>query len=442
MESTATIPEGKVADGVHMVAIFPHKKRQTTATEMEGFAQVSAVADEDEDEDEDEFSEAYSHDQAKGSKKAKMKNLHEAALINHGNMQYFGTVQIGTPPEKFKVVFDTGSFVFWVPDAACKDYACKKHHQFKVHSSKSGEILGVKNGVVSLAYIKYGTGSMMGVRASDKIKIGSLEIGHSGILVATKENGKVFQLSPFDGVLGFSRKGGSIKNKEKKDVQFNLMDSAKEQKKVAKNVVSFFLGFTPGNGGGAAILGGVDPRLYKGKMVYHPVVKGTFGNWALRLTKLYFKSNPKKNFCPAKGCLAIADTGTSLIVAAKSVSAPLIQQMGIKQDCSTLGKTDDLMFEFPTVDGKSKAYNLKGGDYTLEMVVKTFTGTFKKCQPAMKVASDRIPSSFGKHQGMPIVIMGDVFLRRYYTAFDRDDPKKAMVGFAEANRAVKIAPKP
>lgn len=53
---------------------------------------------------------------------------------------------------------------------------------------------------------------------------------------------------------------------------------------VAKNVVSFFLGFTPGNGGGAAILGGVDPRLYKGKMVYHPVVKGTFGNWALRLT--------------------------------------------------------------------------------------------------------------------------------------------------------------
>merc|ERR1712072_1326621 len=86
-------------------------------------------------------------------------------------MQYFGTVQIGTP-EKFKVVFDTGSFVFWVPDAACKDYACKKHNQFKVHSSKSGEILGVKNGVVSMAYIKYGTGSMVGVRASDTVRSG------------------------------------------------------------------------------------------------------------------------------------------------------------------------------------------------------------------------------------------------------------------------------
>jgi len=415
VEHAGVISEGEVSKGVHMVAIFPHQERQTTASEVADMMQMSAT---------------------KG-KKATL--VHESSLENHGNMQYYGTVSLGTPARKFKVVFDTGSFIFWVPDAACKDSACQKHHTFKVHQSKSGEILGLKNGMVTQAFIKYGTGSMVGVRAADKVGIGSLSVPSTGILVATQERGKVFELSPFDGVLGFSRKGATVKNKAGKNVYFNLMDSARKQKKVAKNVVSFFLGYTPGHGGGAAVLGGVDKRLYTGKMVYHPVIKGSFGNWAMKLTKLYFKNNPKKNFCPPQGCLAIADTGTSLIVGAGQVTNPLIQAMGIKQDCKSLGKNSDLMFEFPTTDGKSKTYPLTGGDYTLELVVKTFTSTYKKCSPAIKASSDRIPSTYAEHPGMPIIIMGDVFLRRYYAAFDKENPAKPKVGLATANRKIKIS---
>jgi len=417
VEHQGEISEGEVSKGVHMVAIFPHKERQTTASEVADMMQMAASSTE-------------------AKKKATL--VHESALENHGNMQYYGEVSLGTPSKKFKVVFDTGSFIFWVPDAACPDLACKKHDQFKVHQSKSGEILGLKNGMVTQAFIKYGTGSMVGVRASDKVGIGSLKVPSTGILVATQERGKVFELSPFDGVLGFSRKGAVVKNKAGKNVYFNLMDSARKQKKVAKNVVSFFLGYTPGHGGGAAVLGGVDKRLYTGKMAYHPVLKGTFGNWAMKLTKLYFKSNPKQNFCPPQGCLAIADTGTSLIVGAGQVTNPLIKAMGIKQDCKNLGKNSDLMFEFPTTDGKSKTYPLTGGDYTLELVVKTFTSTYKKCSPAIKASSDRIPSSYAAHPGMPIVIMGDVFLRRYYAAFDKENPAKPTVGLAVANRKIKI----
>lgn len=279
---------------------------------------------------------------------------------------------------------------------------------------------------------------MYGVRASDTAKVGTLVVPNTGVLVATKENGRVFELSPFDGVLGFSRRSAKIKDKKGKNVVFNFMMNARKQGQIAKNIVSFYLGYRPGKGGGAAILGGVDPRLFKGPITYHPVLKGTMGNWAIKMEKLYLKNNPNHNFCAPHGCLAIADTGTSLIVGAAAVTNPLLKNLGIKQDCSNIKQAPEMMLEFPTVDGKSHTYALNSGDYTLELVLKTFEGTQHKCQAAYKAASSRIPVSFKKHKDMPIIIMGDVFLRRYYAVFDHEDHKNPKVGFAVANQHVKI----
>jgi hypothetical protein len=275
---------------------------------------------------------------------------------------------------------------------------------------------------------------MYGVRAKDTVQVGTLKVPSTGVLVATKENGDVFKLSPFDGVLGFSRHDTQVKGKDGKPVHFNFLQSAKAEGMIQKSVVSFFLGFSPGKGGGAAILGGVDSRLFTGKMTYHPVLKGTKGNWAIKMSKLYIKSKPQVNLCPKEGCLAIVDTGTSLIVGAEQVATPLIKQLGIPLNCDNLHKLPDVMMEFATESGV-KEYALSANDYTLELVAGD---GMKECSSAIKPAGSRIPLSFPGQKGMPLVILGDVFLRRYYAAFDNDDPSKPTVGLATANQKVKV----
>lgn len=74
-------------------------------------------------------------------------------MNNFLDAQYFGEISIGTPPQKFQVIFDTGSTNLWIPSSLCWSPACWTHNTYKSQASSTYQANGTK------AVLKYGSGS-------------------------------------------------------------------------------------------------------------------------------------------------------------------------------------------------------------------------------------------------------------------------------------------
>ncbi|KAK2506524.1 hypothetical protein MC885_005881 [Smutsia gigantea] len=84
-------------------------------------------------------------------------------LTNYLDCQYFGKIYIGTPPQEFTVVFDTGSSDLWVPSVYCKSDACQNHHRFDPSKSSTFQTMGEPLSV------QYSRGTMRGVMGFDTV---------------------------------------------------------------------------------------------------------------------------------------------------------------------------------------------------------------------------------------------------------------------------------
>ncbi|KAF7482878.1 hypothetical protein GHT09_005805 [Marmota monax] len=84
-------------------------------------------------------------------------------LANYLDSQYFGKIYIGTPPQEFTVVFDTGSSDFWVPSLSCNSEACENHHRFDPTESSTFQNLSKP------LLVLYATGIVLGFLGYDTV---------------------------------------------------------------------------------------------------------------------------------------------------------------------------------------------------------------------------------------------------------------------------------
>uniref|UniRef100_G3U1Z4 Cathepsin D n=1 Tax=Loxodonta africana TaxID=9785 RepID=G3U1Z4_LOXAF len=319
-------------------------------------------------------------------------------LRNYMDAQYYGEIGIGTPPQCFTVVFDTGSSNLWVPSVHCKllDIACWIHHKY--NSAKSSTY--VKNGTTF--DIHYGSGSLSGYLSQDTVSLGGVRVERQTFGEATKQPGITFIAAKFDGILGMAYPRISV-NKV-----VPVFDNLMAQKLVEKNMFSFYLNRDPtAQPGGELMLGGIDSKYYTGTLNFNKVTREAY--WQIHMDRVDVGNG--LTLCKG-GCEAIVDTGTSLMVGPveeitelqKALGAIPLIQGEYMIPCEKVSSLPPVSLQ---LGGRS--YTLSSEDYVLK--VRT-TG-----------------SGWDRGAWTPMGDLSDVFIGRYYTVFDRDNNT---VGFAEA----------
>ncbi|XP_030591526.1 napsin-A [Archocentrus centrarchus] len=329
-------------------------------------------------------------------------------LTNFLDAQYYGIISIGTPPQNFTVLFDTGSSNLWVPSIHCSllDIACWFHHRY--NSKKSSTY--VKNGTEFA--IRYGRGSLSGFISGDSVTVAGLSVPGQQFGEAVKQPGITFAVARFDGVLGMAYPSISVAN------VVPVFDTAMNAKLLPQNIFSFYISRDPkAEVGGELTLGGTDPQYYTGDLHYVNVTRKAY--WQIGMNGV--DVGDQLTLCKG-GCQAIVDTGTSLIVGPKEEVRALQKAIGAIPllmgeymiDCKKIPSLPVISFEIG-----GKRLNLTGEDY----VMKESQLGITICLSGF-MAMD-IPPPAG-----PLWILGDVFIGKYYTVFDRNADR---VGFAPAN---------
>ncbi|KAM6218301.1 renin [Rhynchocyon petersi] len=327
-------------------------------------------------------------------------------LTNYLDTQYYGEVGIGTPPQTFKVIFDTGSANLWVPSSKCSPLymACETHNRYDSSESSSY----VENG--SEFNINYGSGKVRGFLSQDVVTMGGITV--------TQTFGEVtelpvmpFMMAKFDGVLGMGFPAQAVSGVTP------VFDNIVSQGVLKEDVFSVYYSRNSHLLGGEIVLGGSDPQYYQGN--FHYVSLSRSGFWQIKMKGVSVSSTTL--FCE-EGCMAVVDTGASFITGPTSSLKLLMETLGAKElgsneyvvNCNQVPTLPDISFHLG-----GRAYTLTSGDYVLQDLDSNDEDL---CTLAIHGLD--VPPPTG-----PLWVLGASFIRKFYTEFDRRNNR---IGFALA----------
>jgi hypothetical protein len=226
-------------------------------------------------------------------------------LKNWGYTQFVGSLQIGTPPQSFRTIFDTGSSNTWMPGSGCDSESCEKYGFYNNRKSSSFKKLKVQDGLgeghESKFYIKYGSGLVKGTVARDDIQLGSVKLKQARFGDVGYETGHAFSKGHFSGIVGLAFPSLAASG------MYPLFDQMMDQKVLKTNSFGFFLSNKVSRPG-KLVLGetGAD-KYYKGELAAHDVVEDNY--WAVRLVDVEV-GDQRLHACPDEGCKLAVDSGT------------------------------------------------------------------------------------------------------------------------------------
>jgi hypothetical protein len=320
---------------------------------------------------------------------------------------YYGVVAVGHPPQEFQVLFDTGSGNFILPATLCDGQACAKHRRFNTSASTTAEDIAFaekpdsqvgEDGDRDVLDLVFGTGKVSGIIVKDNVCVESM-CAHVDFVAATEESDEPFSAAPFDGVLGLGP------SRLSENPHFSFLDCLMRDKVITASMFAVFLGATD-NEGSEITFGSYKKARVASDFIWLPVMNTGF--WQVRLDDIALGKQPL-SVCRGN-CSVIVDTGTSLLAGPMEIVSILIDRLGVESDCSNYKSLPDLGFVFA-----GQALTLTPDDYV------------DKHGPTD--CSISLMSTENQPNDGSVFILGDPFLRKYYSVFRRN---RMEMGFALA----------
>jgi hypothetical protein len=315
-------------------------------------------------------------------------------------VQYWGELQVGDPPQTFRVLFDTGSSALVLPSSRCKTQACLKHNRYDdsaSHGSKATD---------ATMQVTFGLGQVKGRMVEDSVclaqhvqlEMAFLQARRSAArargsacaplrFLAADDESEPFGDFPFDGMLGLG-----------------LADESGEKSALAQLAAGWpqpIFAVALRDSGPAELTvgelpdGASDPFWWS----LSPVANGF---WQLSAKDLALGDET----LGLGEVEVVVDTGTSLLSVAPDIRKQLEQRLDTS--CSNVNTLPPL--------GLVRSDGAKLQVWPSDYVTQDEDG---KCSLALMPAFHGINS-----QG---VVLGDAFLRRYVVVFDYGEQR---VGFA------------
>ena len=327
-------------------------------------------------------------------------------IKDYSNAQYYGEIEIGSPGQKFTVVFDTGSSNLWVPKVACQNCGYWFIHGGKNKFDKSKSTSYQADG--SDFHITYGSGDVQGYFSVDTVTLAQDIVVHNQKFAEVQNAGGLgigYIMGKFDGILGLGFEGLSLGGAP------TVFKNAIDQGVVNMPVFAFDLG---DEADGELTIGGYDDSKFKGDITWIPLSEPKY--WQISIDSITLGGYS------SAATSGIVDSGTSLITGPSSQVMQIATKVGAMPnllgqysiDCSLVPNIPDLEFNI-----NGKAWKVPGKDLVIE--------SGGMCVFAM-MGMD-IPASPG-NENPPAWILGDVFMRKFYTIFDYGNER---VGLAELN---------
>jgi hypothetical protein len=354
------------------------------------------------------------------------KSKHTVSLLQSNSLvrakmlhatQYYGEIMVGTPPQKFKVIFDSGSGHLLIPSTKCEDPACNGHKRYNATNSSTGMQIGWSDEPTKaipadsddrdVSTIFFASGNAAGEFARDIVCVSEKRCGLMDFVQLTEESDDPFKDAEWDGVMGLGLK---ISDANEFNTLRNLVGNSSEP----------VLGIYLSNDADSALsFGKIEHELIDGDIQYQPI--SDEGYWQVKMDDFAIAGKPS-GICGKEGCQAVVDTGSSMLMAPPPMVEALEKQLNVHENCSNYDSLPTLGFTF-----QGKTFSLTPDDYIdSQRTEQGTTGCWLGLLP--------VPDT-GKG---PLVVLGYPFLRQVYTVLDVGaEGAEPRVGFALAKHGQK-----